>query len=196
MLTEVLLVLGCDHATLGSLLDRQADASALEVEVDDLDPQLLAGTDHLLGKIDVLLAHLRDVHETLDALAHLDERTERNQLGDPAVDQLADLVIGGELLPRVLLGGLERKADALLAEIDIEHLHLDLVADLDHRAGVVDVLPGELGHVDEPVHATEVDEGAEVHHRRDRAGTNLAGLQVRQEVLTLLLLGLLQPGTT
>ena len=40
-------------ATLGSLLDRQADPAALQVEVDDLDPQLLGRRDDLLGQVDV-----------------------------------------------------------------------------------------------------------------------------------------------
>ena len=99
----------------------------------------------------------------------LDEGAEGHQLGDPAVDQLADPVGVGELLPRVGLGGLERQADALPVEVDVEHLHLDLVADLHDRRGVVDVLPRQLGHVDEAVHAAEVDEGAEVDDRRDDA---------------------------
>ena len=58
---------------------------------------------------------------------------------------------------------------------------------------MVDVLPGQLGHVDEPVHAAEVDEGAEVHHRGDGALADLARLEVGQELLALLALGLLQP---
>ena len=157
----MLAVLLGDLAALGGLLDRQADAAAGQVEVDDLDPQLLAGRDDLLGQIDVAGRHLRDVHEALDALADLDERTERHQLGDPAVDELADPVGGGELLPRVLLGGLQRQADALAVEVDVEHLHGDLVADGHHRTGVVDVLPRQLGHVDEAVHAAEVDERTE-----------------------------------
>jgi hypothetical protein len=77
-------------------------------------------------------------------------------------------VVGGELLPRILLGGLEREADALAVEVDLEHLHGDLVADGHDRPGVVDVLPRQLGHVDEAVHAAEVDERTEVddagHH--------------------------------
>ena len=112
---EVLAVLLGQLATLGGLLDRQADAAAGEVEIDDLDPQLLAGRDDLVGRVDVVGGHLGDVHEALDAVADLDERTELDELGDPAVDELADLVGGGELLPRVLLGGLQRQADALAA---------------------------------------------------------------------------------
>ena len=42
VLAEGLAVLLGDLATLGRLLDRQADAAALEVDVDDLHPQLFA----------------------------------------------------------------------------------------------------------------------------------------------------------
>ena len=126
------------------------------------------GRDDLLGQVDVVGRHLGDVHQALDAVADLHERAERHELGDPAVDELADAVGRGELLPRVLLGGLERQADALAVEVDVEHLHRDLVADLHDRAGMVDVLPRQLGHVDEAVHAAEVDEGAEVDDRSTR----------------------------
>ena len=54
MLAEVLLVLGCDDASLGGLLDRQADPAALEVEVDDFHPEFLTRGDHLLGQLDVV----------------------------------------------------------------------------------------------------------------------------------------------
>ena len=115
-----------------------------------------------------------------------------HQLGDPAVDELADLVAVGELLPRVLLGGLERERDALAGEVDVEHLHGDLVAHLHDRARVVDVLPRQLGHVDEAVHAAEVDEGTEVDDRRHDTLADLARLEVGEELVALLALGLLE----
>src|SRR5690606_40641867 len=52
---------------------------SLEIEVDDLHPQLFTGGDDLLGSIDVVRRHLRDVHQALDAVAHLDERTELHE---------------------------------------------------------------------------------------------------------------------
>ena len=98
-----------------------------------------------------------------------------------------------ELLPRILLGGLEREADPLAVEVDLEDLDLDLVAHRHDRARVVDMLPGQLGHVDEAVHPSEVDESAEVHDRRDDALAVLARLEVVEELLSLLALGLFQP---
>ena len=148
------------------------------------------------GRLDVVRGHLRDVHETLDALAHLDERAEGHELGDAAVDQLVDRVAVGEDLPRVGLGRLQRERDALLGEVDVEDLDVDLVADGDDLARVVDVLPAELGDVDESVHAAQVHEGTEVDDRGDDAVTALAGLEVREEVAALFLLGLFEPGAT
>src|ERR1700733_6034908 len=54
VLAERLPVLLGHLATLGGLLDRQADPRPLQVDVNDLDPQFLAGCNHLLGAVDVV----------------------------------------------------------------------------------------------------------------------------------------------
>src|SRR5690606_37776568 len=125
-----------------------------------------------------------------------DERAERDELGDLARDDLADLVGPGEVLPRILLGRLERQRHALALQVDLEHLDGDLVAHLHDLVRVVDVLPRELGHVDQTVDAAEIDEGAEVDDRADDALADLALLELVEEVLAHGRLGLLEPGTT
>src|SRR5205823_35773 len=92
--------------------------------------ELLARGDDLLGQVDVVLGHLRDVHQALDAVAHLHEGSERYELGDAPVDELTDPVVAGELLPRVLLRGLEREADALALEVELDDLRLELAPDI------------------------------------------------------------------
>ena len=57
---------------------------------------------------------------------------------------------------------------------------------------MVDVLPRQLGHVDESVHAAEVDERTEVDDRRHDTLADLARLQVGEELVALLALGLLE----
>src|SRR5580700_933886 len=182
-----------DRALVG-LLERQADPAPVQVDVDDLDEDLVADLYHLLGDLDVPVRELGDVHQALDALLHPDERPERHQLGDPAGHDLPDLVRARELLPRVFLGGLERQRDPLPVHVHVQHLDRDLLADLDDLAGVVNVLPGELGHVDQAVHAAEVDKRAEVDDRGHDALADLALLQRVQEVLAHLGLRLLEPG--
>ena len=196
MAAEGLAVLLGDLATFGGLLDREADATTGRVEFDDLDPQFLTGRDDLVGRLHVVRGHLRDVHESFNALAHLDERSEGYELGDATVDQLVDRVTVGEDLPGVGLRGLQGERDALLGEVDVQDLDVDLVTDGHDLARVIDVLPTEFRDVNESVHAAEVHEGAEVDDRGDDAVAAFARLEVREEVATLFLLGLFEPGPT
>ena len=105
-------------------------------------------------------------------------------------------MLTGELLPWILLGGLERQADPLAAEIDLEDLDFDLVANGNNGSGVVNMLPREFGDVDESVHTAEVDERTEVDDRRDDAGPYLAGLEVVEELFALFTLRLFEPTTS
>jgi hypothetical protein len=59
------------------------------------------------------------------------------------------------------------------SHVDVEHLDLDRVADLDDLGRVVDVAPGELRDVHEAVDAAEVHEGTEVDDARDVTGQDL-----------------------
>ena len=208
MYSPVLVVL-CGHAvqcgvelggvgvnTLISLLEGQRDAAAVHVDVDDLHEQFFANRDNLVCQIHVAHSQLGDVNQTLDAVFHADERTEGNKLGDLAGNDLADGVGPGEGLPRVLLSRLERQGDALAVEVDVQDLDRDLVANLDDLGGVVDVLPGQLGDVDQTVNATQVHEGPEVDDGGHDAGADLPLLQSLQEVGADLGLGLLEPGAT
>src|SRR5580700_1620021 len=179
---------------LVGLLEREADAAPVQVDVDDLDEDLVADLHDLLRDLDVAIGQLRDVDQALDALLDPDERAERHQLRDPAGDDLTDLVRAGELLPRVFLRRLQRQRDALAVHVDVENLDRDLLADLDDLAGVVDVLPRQLGDVDQAVYAAQVHERAEVDDRGDHALADLALLQRVEEVLADLRLGLLKPG--
>src|ERR1051326_2313845 len=52
---------------------------------------------------------------------------------------------------------------------------------------MVDVRPGELGDVDQAVHAVEVDEGAEVDDVRDLALDDVARVEPVEDLLALLL---------
>src|SRR5207302_505041 len=97
-------------------------------------------------------------------------------------------------LPRVFLRRLERQRHPLAVHVDVEHFDRDFLTDLDDLARVVDVLPGQLGDMDKTVDTTEVDERTEVDDRRDDALAHLSLLQLDEEVLADLALGLLEVG--
>src|SRR5262249_22754262 len=128
----------------------------------------------------------------LDAREDLDERAERDDLRHLAFDDVAFLVRLEHLLPRVGLRLLEAERDALALAVDVEHLDVDRLADLEHLGRVVDVRPRKLGDVNQSVHAVEVDEGAEVDDVRDLPLDDVAGVELVEDALALVLALLLE----
>src|SRR5690348_6464176 len=141
-----------------------------------------------------MLRELGDVDEPLDAGQDLDEGAERADLGHLALDLIALAVRVQHLLPWIRLGLLETQGDALALAVDVEHLDLDVLADLEHLGRMVDVAPGQLADVDQPVHPVEVDEGAEIDDVRDLAVDDVAGVEPVENLLALLLALVLEDG--
>ena len=122
------------------------------------------------------------MHHAVDAVVEADEQAELGDVADRAFDHGALRVGGEERFPRVVLGLLEAKRDAALVGIDLEHLHLDLLAGRDDLAGV-DVLlgPAHLGDVDQAFDARlQLHEGAVVgdvgHGALDAGADRILGL--------------------
>ena len=205
ILVVALLVVLCRHAVqsrievLGSridgivgLLEGQGDAATIEINVDYLDEHFFARLDDGLRVLHVAVGQLGDVHEAFDAVFDGDEDTELNDLGDLALDNLTRNVGASEALPRIFLGGLEGQGDAFTIEINVEHLDGDLVADLDNLRRVVDVLPRQLGNVDQAVNTAQINECAEIDDGGHDAFANLALLELGQEGLANFGLGLFE----
>ena len=78
---------------------------------------------------------------------------------------------------------LRREADLALVGVDAQDLHLDLVADLDDVLGVLDLVVGQLGDVQQAFQAgLQLDEDAEVGDLGDLALDDLAGLVAAGDV--------------
>src|SRR6188508_2374953 len=78
--------------------DRQADAAALMVDVDDLGLDLLADLVAGFGVVDLVPRELALVDQAVDA-AQVDEDAERGDRADAAGDLLADLQAAEQLVP-------------------------------------------------------------------------------------------------
>src|SRR5712691_3948727 len=173
-------------------LQRQRQPATLRVDLQDQDRNGVPLRHDLTRVLDVVLRELGDVHEPFDARKDLDERAERHDLRHAALDDVALLVLLEHLLPRVGLRLLEAERDALALAVDVEHLHLHLLADVEHLGRVVDVRPRELADMDQAVHAVEIDEGAEVDDVRDRAVDDVARVEAVEDRLAHLLALVLQ----
>ena len=97
-------------------------------------------------------------------------------------------------LPRIALRLLETERDPLALAVDVQDLHVDRLADLEHLGRMVDVAPRKLGDVDETVHPVEIDERAEVDDVRDRPLDLVARVELVEDALPLILALLLEHG--
>ena len=98
-----------------------------------LSSSVLALVDHVARMGDALVGQLADVDQALEAVAHADERPEVDELGDRAVDDVADLEVRDRRVPRIRLQPPDRQADAATLVVDVDDLGLDLLADRDSR---------------------------------------------------------------
>ena len=172
--------------SLLGLLEAEAEAMTLGVEGDDLELQRLALVDDVARMGDTLVRELADVDEALEAILDAHEGAEVDDLGDGAVDHVADLEVRDRRLPRIGQQAADREADATTLVVDVDDLGLDLVTDLVGALGVVDLVPGQLALVHEAVDAAEVDEDAERCDGANGALDLLAGLEAAEELVALL----------
>src|SRR6185369_13807722 len=131
---------------LGDLLEAEADALGVGVELEDLHANVVADLEQLARVVDPAPAHVGDVEQAVDA-AEVDERTVLGEVLDDTLDDLAFL----EALERRLL-----ECGALLLEQHAARQHdvAALLVELDDLE--LEVL------VEERV---EVANGAQVHLR-------------------------------
>ena len=103
------------------------------------------------------------MEQAFEVVVQLHEHTEVGDLCDEAGEQVAHVVVAGDLLePGVRRQLLATQRDALLLHIDREDDALHLVALLDHLGGVADLLrPRHVRDVQEAIDALlDLDEGA------------------------------------
>ncbi len=112
-------------------LERQRDALAVHVDVEDLDGDFLTDLDDLGRVVDVLPGELGDVHETVDA-TQVHEGTEVDDRGDDAGADLTLLQSREERLAHLGLGLLEPGTagqDHVVAVlVQLDDLRLELLA--------------------------------------------------------------------
>jgi hypothetical protein len=159
--------------------DRQADATALVVDVDDLGLDLLTDLVAGFGVVDLVPRELALVHETVDA-TEVDEHAERRDRTDGALDGLAHLEAAEQLvalLAALLVEGhLLRKDQAVRLAIDLEDLEPELAAD--ERLELLGDLLRGVARLVVLRSAREVDDLADRHEPADPAVDDQATLVV------------------
>ncbi len=102
----------------------------------------------------MVLAHLRDVHEAVDLILQLDERTKAGQLRDLARDQITDFVFLIDVLPGIVAQLFDAETDSLVGLVDVDHFRFDFLVFLKHFARMIDLTgPAQVGDVNHSINA-------------------------------------------
>ena len=172
------LLLGVRPGILADLLEAEGDALGLGVELEDLDPHVIADLEQLRGVRDASPGHVGDVQEAVDA-AEVDEGAVLGEVLDDPLDDLAflELLEGHPLQLGALLlqehAARQHDVAALLVELDdLEAVRLaDEGVEVAHRAQV------DLRARQERLHAAaDGDREAALHARADGSFDQLVAL--------------------
>ena len=107
-----------------------------------------------------MISDLRNVDQAVNARYDLSECAERHELEDLNLSNRADVVLGLEYVPRIVLLALVAEGDLLVFLIQTDNEYLYLVANRNDLGRVLDAAPGQLGDVNHAVHAADVYECA------------------------------------
>src|SRR5690606_28276933 len=142
-----------------ALLDAQGDTTTLFVDVQNHDFHFVADL-YDLRRVDVLVGpvHFGHVHQTFDAFFQLGEATVVGQVGDAGHYAGVFRVTGLDGDPRVFAQLLQTQRYAVTLAVELQHLDIDLVTNVDDFRRMLDALPGHVGDVQQAVHAAQVDE--------------------------------------
>src|SRR5690554_1572779 len=155
------------------LLDAQADAFLLDVNIEDL------GRNHVTAVVvfqsdfaRLLPIEIGEVDHAVDIAVEANEQAEFGLVLDFAFDDSAHGELLGEAFPRIGQGLLETERNAALVRIDLEHDNFDFLGGRNDLAWV-DVLlgPAHLGHVDQAFNAwLQLNKGTVVGDVGDATG--------------------------
>ena len=140
--------------------DGQRYLLLLVVDVDDLSLDNLANLQLVLRLCDAVISDLRNVDQAVNARYDLSECAERHELEDLNLSNRADVVLGLEYVPRIVLLALVAEGDLLVFLIQTDNEYLYLVANRNDLGRVLDAAPGQLRDVNHAVYAADVYECA------------------------------------
>src|SRR5579884_1754251 len=122
--------------------------------------------------------------QPFDTIFDTGERSKWGNLGNGTGDDLTRSVALLHRCPRIHLGPLDGQGNLLLIFIDAEHLHFDLLANMQDFAGMIDAAPSELTDMHQSVCSSQIDKGPEISEIAHHASSYLTGPQFIEQFFT------------
>ena len=168
------------------LLHAKRNLLPLLVDFENLDIHQLPQRNHLTRVANVLRpAHFRDVDKALDAFLQFHEGAVIRNGNHLAFHGAACEVFVVDGFPRMRLELLQAQRDALPILVVIQHHDRKFLVEFHQLGRMGNAAPGEIGDVQQAVHAAQIDENAEIGDVFGHAFENLAGLHRRKDFFAL-----------
>ncbi len=169
-----------------ALLDAKGDTTTLFVDVQNHDFHFVADL-YDLRRVDVLVGpiHFGNVYQTFNAFFQLSEAAVVSQVGNTGHNAGVLWVTSLDSNPWVFTQLLQTQGNAVALAVKLQHLDVDLIANIDDLRRMLDALPGHIGDVQETVHAAQIDECAVICEVLDDTFDLLAFLQRFQQSFAL-----------
>src|SRR4029450_7009514 len=139
--------------------------------------------------------HFGHVDQPFDARLELHECTVVRDVGDASLETCPHGIFALDALPGVVEELLHAKGNAVGFMIDLDDLHLHLLADVEHLGRMIDAAPRYVGDMQQAVDASEIHKRAVVGDVLNHADDDLAFLEILHQLLTLFGASLLEHGT-
>src|SRR5437763_20476 len=93
--------LGADLKPRHVVPKRQTDPALRFIDLNDTRGDILVDFENVFDLVHAILTDLRDVNKAIDIMLQTDERAEAGQLRHLAADQISNLVIFVDVVPRI-----------------------------------------------------------------------------------------------
>src|SRR5690606_38745901 len=129
--------------------------------------------------------HFGYVNQAFHALFQLGEAAVVGEVGDLGVDTGTFRIATGDGNPWIFAQLLQTQGDAVALAVELQHLDVDFVANVDDFGRMLDALPGHVGNVQQTIYAAQVNERTVIGEVLDDTFDNLAFLQGFQQGFAL-----------
>ena len=125
------------------------------------------------------------MHQAVQTRLQLHKRAEGGDADNLALDDGAFRILLLGHVPRLRLKRLQAQLDALLFLVHTDDLHGHFLTRGHDLGRMLHAMPGQIGHMDEAIHAADVHERAEVGQAANDAGHDLILLDLLPSLLLL-----------
>src|SRR5690606_1192203 len=140
--------------------------------------------------------HLRPVDQAFNALSQLGETAVVSEVGDFCFNTGTFRVALGDLNPWIFTELFQAQRHTVALAVELQNLNVDLVANIDDFAWMLDTLPRHVGNVQQTIYTAQINECAVVGQIFNDTFNCLAFLQASQQLVTLNRVGLFEHSTT